>query len=137
TRNVHHVDGAWWPHSNNLASELPTLFEILTPVLGAIHRVAYPLREWAETPGELVFAGQSVRLHGYRHGAARTIEILGTRGRGFVLLVVPPATTAYQDLTALSEAQRESTTVALPMSDTRARVDRTGRAAALRRWRAD
>ncbi|MFZ0229157.1 MAG: DUF5994 family protein, partial [Mycobacterium sp.] len=36
-----HVDGAWWPHSDDLAMELPDLLAVLSVRLGAIDSVVY------------------------------------------------------------------------------------------------
>lgn len=133
-----YVDGAWWPYSDQLATELPGLLTVLAARLGAIHRVAYHLDEWASTRGEFVFTGQVVRLDGYRHGTVNTIEVLGARDRRLVLLVVPPYTDAYHAFTAMtsaSVADNESTVDELLMIGVRERTARTGRAAALRRWR--
>ncbi|UFS95301.1 MULTISPECIES: DUF5994 family protein [Nocardia] len=71
------ADGFWWPHSRDLATELPDLLAMLTPRLGPIHRVIYHLDEWATAPRKLDFGGRRVRLDGYRHMAARTLEVLG------------------------------------------------------------
>ena len=45
-----HVDGAWWPRSDDLATELPDLLAVLSVRLGAIDRVMYNLAEWAMVP---------------------------------------------------------------------------------------
>jgi len=133
-----YVDGAWWPYSDQLATELPGLLTVLATRLGTIRRVAYHLGEWASTRGELAFNGQTVRLDGYHHDTADTIEILGARNRRLVLLVVPPYTDAHHAFTTMtcaSGADNESTVDELLMIGARERAARTGRAAALRRWR--
>ncbi|MFI5778955.1 DUF5994 family protein [Nocardia sp. NPDC051570] len=71
------VDGFWWPYSRNLADELPDLLATLELRLGSIYRVIYHLDEWATAPGELDFNGRRLRLDGYRHIPARTLEVLG------------------------------------------------------------
>ncbi|MFB8003871.1 DUF5994 family protein [Nocardia sp. NPDC056000] len=70
-------DGSWWPHGRDLSAELPELLAMLTPRLGPIHRVIYNLDEWDTAPRKLAFGGRQVRLDGYRHLPARTLEILG------------------------------------------------------------
>ncbi|MFF3566583.1 DUF5994 family protein [Nocardia jiangxiensis] len=132
------VDGAWWPYSDQLTTELPGLLTVLATRLGTIRRVAYHLGEWASVRGELAFNGQTVRLDGYHHGTADTIEVLGARNRRLILLVVPPHTDAHHAFTTMtcaSGADNESTVDELLMIDGRERAARTGRAAALRRWR--
>ncbi|HJT92229.1 MAG TPA: DUF5994 family protein [Mycobacterium sp.] len=87
-----YVDGAWWPWSDDLTSELPNLLAVLSVRLGRIERVMYNLGEWAVAPRKAVVGENEVRLDGYRRQPINTLEILGaTRGR-IVLLVVPPDT---------------------------------------------
>ncbi len=47
-----YVDGAWWPHGDDLAIELPDLLAVLSVRLGPIDRVIYNVSEWAEGPGQ-------------------------------------------------------------------------------------
>ncbi|WP_067577377.1 DUF5994 family protein [Nocardia terpenica] len=129
-----YVDGAWWPYSDDLPAELPAVLSPLAAQLGTVHRVTYRLREWASAPDEFVFAGHVVRLDGYRHGTAHTVEVSGPRDRRLVLLVVPPGTTAHRAFSVMTTASgkhNESTVDELLMSGPR---DRIGRAAALRQW---
>ncbi|ATL70163.1 DUF5994 family protein [Nocardia terpenica] len=71
------VDGFWWPHSRNLTDELPALLATLELRLGSIDRVIYHLDEWATAPDTFDFDRHRVRLDGYRHMPARTLEVLG------------------------------------------------------------
>jgi hypothetical protein len=87
-----YVDGAWWPHSNDLLRELPDLLAVLSVRLGAIDRVIYNLTEWATAPKKLPIDGHMVRLAGYYRQPVNTIELLGASGKQVVLLVIPPET---------------------------------------------
>ena len=87
-----YVDGAWWPHSDDLTIELPDLLAVLSVRLGRIDRVLYKLGEWAEAPARLLTGGRAVRLDGYRRQPVSTVEILGLNRSRIVLLVVPPRT---------------------------------------------
>lgn len=85
------VDGCWWPHSRDLTWELPDLLAMLVPRLGPIHRVIYHLDEWATAPRRLDFGGQRIRLDGYRHRPARTLEVLAVSiGTRLTLQIVTP-----------------------------------------------
>ena len=53
-----YVDGAWWPRSDDLTTELPPLIAVLSVRRGAISRVTYDLHEWRTTPNEIVTGGQ-------------------------------------------------------------------------------
>lgn len=87
-----YVDGAWWPHSDDLTAELPDLLAVLSVRLGRVDRVLYHLGAWAKAPRKLTTGGRAVRLDGYRLQPLNTIEVVGLDGgRGRVtLLVIPP-----------------------------------------------
>jgi Family of unknown function (DUF5994) len=87
-----HVDGAWWPRSDDLPSELPDLLAVLSVRLGAIDRVLYNLGEWAQMPRRLTTGGRAVRLDGYTLQPANTLQVLGVGREKILLLVVPPDT---------------------------------------------
>ncbi len=87
-----YVDGAWWPHSNDLVTELPDLLAVLSVRLGTIDRVIYNLAEWAKAPKKLPTDGRVVRLAGYHRQPVNTIEVIGLNRNKIVLLVVPAHT---------------------------------------------
>lgn len=132
-----YVDGAWWPYTDELARELPDLLDVVMERLGAIHRVAYRLDEWAKTSSELDIAGRTLRLDGRRHGTVHTIEVVGERDRRLVLLVIPPSTDAqyaFEAMASAAAANNESAVDDLMMINVRERSDRTKRAAAAQGW---
>ncbi|BBX45204.1 DUF5994 family protein [Mycobacterium cookii] len=85
-----YVDGAWWPHSDDLAAELPDLLAVLSVRLGPISRVVYRFDEWSATPRKLSIGERVVRLDGYSIQPAHTVEVLGLNRHSLVLLVVSP-----------------------------------------------
>jgi Family of unknown function (DUF5994) len=85
-----YVDGAWWPHSEDLTAELPDLLSVLSVRLGPIGRVIYNMNEWAKPPAKFATAGRTVRLDGYRIQPVNTVEVLGLNRDKIVLLVVSP-----------------------------------------------
>jgi Family of unknown function (DUF5994) len=85
-----YVDGAWWPHSDDLAAELPDLLAVLSVRLGPIARVIYSLDEWPKAPKKLATDGRTVRLDGYRLQPVNTVEVLALNSKKIVLLVVSP-----------------------------------------------
>jgi hypothetical protein len=100
-----YVDGAWWPHSDDLTKELPDLLAVLSVRLGAIDRVLYNLSEWAKAPAKLATGGRNVRLDGYRLQPINTLEVLGRdRNKILLLLVVPPHTDPEHALTTMMAA---------------------------------
>ncbi|PPJ36038.1 hypothetical protein C5E45_21720 [Nocardia nova] len=129
-----YVDGAWWPHSTDLAAELPHLITAIAGRLDSIHRVVYQPGEWTHTPQQLTDAGRTVRLDGNRHGTAHTIEILGARDRRQIFLIIPPHTDPHRAGAVMAAACRvdDESTVDQLLAQL---PGRTGRAAALRQWR--
>jgi uncharacterized protein DUF5994 len=87
-----YVDGAWWPHSDDLPIELPDLLAVLSVRLGSIDRVIYNVTEWANAPRKLPTGGRVVRLGGYNRQPVNTIEVIGINRNKIVLLVVPART---------------------------------------------
>jgi hypothetical protein len=85
-----YVDGAWWPRSDDLATELPDLLAVLSVRLGRIDRVMYNLNEWANAPRKLATGGRRVRLDGYQRQPTNTVEVLGLDRNRIALVVVPP-----------------------------------------------
>jgi hypothetical protein len=86
-----YVDGAWWPHSTDLAAELPDLLSVLSVRLGPIDRVTYNMNEWAKPARKFTTGGRTVRLDGYHLQPVNTVDVLGINRRKMVLLVVSPS----------------------------------------------
>lgn len=101
-----YVDGAWWPHTSNLSSELPDLLAVLSVRLGRIERVLYNASEWSNTPTKLATGGRQVRLDGYQRQPINTVEVIGLDRDRIVLLTVPAATDAAEAHCALMSAAR-------------------------------
>lgn len=99
-----HVDGAWWPRTDALLAELPDLLAVLSVRLGPIDRVLYNIGEWKTAPARLSFGERAIRLDGYRHQPAHTVEILGIDRRRMTLLVVPADTDPGEAHTAMMAA---------------------------------
>lgn len=99
------LDGAWWPRSRDVATELPALITALTGHLGPITRVGLDATAWRDIPTRLVIDDQVVRLDSDPVGDD---TVLITRGHNdhFALLVVPPDTTADAAREAMARAVR-------------------------------
>jgi Family of unknown function (DUF5994) len=131
------VDGAWWPRSDDLMTELPDLLAVLAVREGAISRVRYNLTKWRLTPAELVTSGSAVRVDGYRGQPPNTVEVLDARGNTIVLLVVPfhlDPDQAHAIVTAAAAPGNVSSVDTLLMISVKDRESRTKRDAAGERW---
>ena len=131
------VDGAWWPRSDDLMTELPGLIAVLSVRLGTIGRVMYNLTEWRTTPTELVIGGRAVQLDGYRGQPPNKLEVLDAQGNKIVLLVVPfhsDPDQAHAIVMAAAASGNVSSVDTLLMISAEDRESRTERAAAQERW---
>ncbi|MFC8090450.1 DUF5994 family protein [Streptomyces sp. NPDC057301] len=87
------IDGAWWPRSYDLMSELPRLLGGLPPAWGQIGSVTVNGVGWSPFPGRMLVANQVVRLHLTNHPQAPPTVCLLAPGHGrWDLLVVSPDT---------------------------------------------
>lgn len=137
-----YVDGAWWPHSDDLAVELPDLLAVLSVRLGRIDRVSYHLGAWVNAPRKLATGGRAVRLDGYRRQPLNTIEVRGLdddRPR-LILLVIPPRTDpddAHTTMMAAAQPESAATVDGLLMISSRDRDWRAQASNAQARWESD
>lgn len=100
-----HVDGAWWPRSLNLHTELPALRGMLAVRAGQPQWVAYDVAGWDPAPRRIHVDGHIVRLGGFRCQAPHTLDVRSHR-RHTRLLVVPPETTTVIARQALLRASQ-------------------------------
>ena len=87
-----YVDGAWWPHSDDLPIELPDLLAVLSIRLGRLDRVTYNFADWASAPDKFPTGEDMVRLRGYYQQPGNTVQVVGLNRTKLVLLVVPSRT---------------------------------------------
>ncbi len=90
--NTGRVDGAWWPHSENLEAEIPDLLAVLSVRLGPISYVLYRMTEWIKARSTMPIGERFVRLGGHHRQPSNTVEVRGLGGRKVILLVVPATT---------------------------------------------
>src|SRR6476620_4578020 len=122
-----YVDGAWWPRSDDLTTELPDLLAVLSVRAGSIEKKLF----------KLTAGGRAVKLDGYRLQPPNTVEVLGLNRNRIILLVVPPHTgpdRAHATLMAAAAPDNDATVDGLLMISLRDRESRTQRAAAQERW---
>jgi hypothetical protein len=87
-----YVDGAWWPRSRDLSTELPALLAVLAVRLGRTTRVSYNLTTWDAAPRRITVGDRQVRLGGFHSQHPHTIDVIGPNEPRITLLVVPPET---------------------------------------------
>lgn len=124
-----HIDGAWWPRSQDLNQDLPAVLDAVASRLGTIKRVIYRITEWDTAPKQLCYWGRMVSLDGYRYQRPDTIYISDLDHRRLVLLVVPPMTDphhAHDVMTRAAEPGSTCSPTALLSIEPLAAARRTG-----------
>lgn len=89
------LDGAWWPRSRDLTSELSALADVLDPLWGRITRIAVNPRNWPILPPRIYVNGHVVKVGWFTTelDPHQILLLSGTSGR-WDLLVIPPETDA-------------------------------------------
>jgi hypothetical protein len=85
------IDGAWWPQTSDLRTELPDLVAVLGMSIGPVRRVVYDPSVWPNAPSRIIRGTVLTRVDPYTMVASDTIYLMGTHARSAVLFVVPPA----------------------------------------------
>ncbi|QNP75271.1 hypothetical protein IAG44_41620 [Streptomyces roseirectus] len=89
------LDGAWWPRSRDLVSELSALADVLDPLWGRITRVAVNPRHWPPLPPRIFVNGHVVEVGRFTSELdPHQILLLSYTAGRWDLLVIPPETGA-------------------------------------------
>jgi hypothetical protein len=98
------IDGAWWPHTASVATELPELVGALHRALGEIIDIRI---NWSATEGQLdletIATGARLMRAGERYRRPRLMVVAG-RDASAKLLVVPSMTSQALGLMVLRTA---------------------------------
>ncbi|WP_239014828.1 DUF5994 family protein [Streptomyces sp. CdTB01] len=89
------LDGAWWPRSRDLLSELPALTDVLDPLWGRITRIAVNPKYWPVIPRRVPVDGHLVKVGWFTPEIDPHKLLLLSYGTGrWDLLIIPPETGA-------------------------------------------
>lgn len=102
-----YIDGAWWPRSAELATELPGLVTFLEIRMGPIRRVVYDRASWAAAPRTVTVGRHEVQLDAYPFEAGNTMYVFGSDNSMLVLQVVLSTTDYYSARATLIAAARQ------------------------------
>lgn len=107
------LDGAWWPHSRNLTTELPSLTADLDVRWERITRITVNPARWPVIPHKVQVKGHVVKVGWFADEQDEHKLMLLSYDTGrWDLLVVPPETdpeTADRLMTAAADPRRTST----------------------------
>jgi hypothetical protein len=144
-----HVDGAWWPQSRQLATELPALLKSLNERLDQVVGVGYRRDDWTDTPAQLTIDDYTVELLGFDSAEAASVILIGRDGHHLTLRVIAPETDeqdARHTLAAVPDdpdgtaAPRTALAASRPTADVAQRLtdheglDDAERTAQIQRW---
>lgn len=91
-RNHGSVQGAWWPQSDRLHTELPLLLAALPARAGSVETIVYSESDWAPASQRLEFRGHSIALETSDISSTNTLSLIGPAFGRLDLLVVPART---------------------------------------------
>ncbi|MFI6486769.1 DUF5994 family protein [Streptomyces sp. NPDC050564] len=115
------LDGAWWPRSRDLLSELPALTDVLDPLWGRITRIAVNPKHWPVIPPKVPVHGHIVKVGWFTPEIDPHKLLLLSYGTGrWDLLIIPPETgaeSAARLMAAASDYDGPLTTSALIAAD--------------------
>lgn len=133
-----HVQGAWWPRSTRLTTELPSLLAALALRYGPIDRVRFHESDWSRTPRRIRVLNTNVLLDPQE--SPHLVTVFGPEFGRLTLLVVPPYTDpsdAYAAVIAAASADNASTPDQLLGISPRSTSDHRLARLALHRWETD
>jgi Family of unknown function (DUF5994) len=87
------VDGGWWPHSADLAAELPALVTRLRDSGLDIRRVSYSIEYWGLAPRRIEVDGRVIRLGGFHQQDPLLVSAVDSRSNAITAIFVVPADT--------------------------------------------
>ncbi len=100
------MQGAWWPRSDQLHTELPPLLAALAPRVGSVNRVIYDETSWAPKSLDMEIWDHSIVLDGSSTTSTNTLSVIGEGFGRLDLLVVPPYTNPTRAYTAVMTASK-------------------------------
>ena len=84
------LDGAWWPHTRDLAIELPDLVSHFPTGLGQIVRVLYSPPDWEPVPRRIPVDHGYIKAGSFPRDDTHLIHLKLADRHVFRVLVVPP-----------------------------------------------
>ncbi|OLT51770.1 hypothetical protein BJF87_15160 [Gordonia sp. CNJ-863] len=127
------VDGAWWPRSRDLATELPDIAQALDTRLPRLERVGYRIADWDAAPDrKIAVDGRSVHLEGFTTWPPGVVRFSCPSGTLTLAVLGPDTDSDAAHETMMRAAERTNTQSAETLIASAAAVDghRTGHAPA-------
>ncbi|GAB3866437.1 DUF5994 family protein [Nocardioides maradonensis] len=106
------LDGAWWPRTREIDTEVAHLVDLFPPSVGRIGRVLFSRPDWSTHPHHIRAARGFVKTGSFPSDDTHVVLLKLSSGTQLKVLVVPPDSTA-QDAdrlmaSAVAEGNRSS-----------------------------
>jgi hypothetical protein len=95
------LDGAWWPYSRDLDSEMSDLVQRFPSTQGRISRVVFSRPDWDTTPRKITAGPRVIKVGSFPRDDTHVLIVQLSDGSRLTLLVVPPDFTSGQGEEAL------------------------------------
>jgi hypothetical protein len=121
------LDGAWWPRSRDLATELLGLVEALPEWIGRVVHATVSPPDWNGGPRDIQREGGRLRVDSFPRDDTKVV-LLGTFTTMLIVMVIPPETPPPQAHAALRwGASSDNTQSATDLLRSLADADPVGR----------
>jgi hypothetical protein len=84
------LDGAWWPYSRDLGSEVSELVRRFPASHGPIRRAVYSRPDWDTAPRKVTAGPRVIKVGSFPRDDTHVLIVQLSDGRRLTLLVVPP-----------------------------------------------
>ncbi|MFW0790184.1 DUF5994 family protein [Gordonia sp. CPCC 205333] len=111
---ANNIDGAWWPHSSQLESEIRDLIETVSERINPVVCVVFHENDWVHSLSRIQVDNHLIWLDGYRYWPSGVVKLRGINDKqGLTIMVIPPDTSAPAAATILAAASsvRDNSTV--------------------------
>ena len=95
------LDGAWWPYSRDLESEMSDLVQQFPPTHARISRAVYSRPDWDSTPRKVTAGTRVIKVGSFPRDDTHLMIVQLSDGTRLNLLVIPPDFTSGQGEEAL------------------------------------
>lgn len=102
------LDGAWWPRSRDVTTQLPSLLLALPDRIGRITRVSLNMKMWDPTPNRVPTATRILKVGWFTVIDPDLLALSDEQGHRILLAVIPPETATDVAERALSMTSGKS-----------------------------
>lgn len=95
------LDGGWWPHSRDLATEFAELVDGFPAELGRVVRAVYSPPDWDDSPRRVAVTGRHVKVGKFPSDDSHVIYLTTSDRVTYCVLVVPSSFDTSQGAEAM------------------------------------